>query len=62
MQRSSSQLFSIARGKSDIKLDKLLLLRRCWLLLPRCCCRRPMTTLDIRKKIIFPQCPHWIGP
>jgi hypothetical protein len=29
MQRSSSQLFSIAGGKSDIKLHKLLLLRCC---------------------------------
>jgi hypothetical protein len=35
MQRSISQLFSIAVGKSDIKPHKLLLLRCCWLLLPQ---------------------------
>jgi hypothetical protein len=36
MQRSSSQLYSIAGGKGDIKPHKLLLLRCCWLLLLGC--------------------------
>jgi hypothetical protein len=53
MQRSSSHLFFIAGGKSDIKLHKLLPLRCCWLLLPGCWCGDPMTTLDIRQKYIF---------
>jgi hypothetical protein len=43
MHRSSSQLFSIADGKSDIKLHKLLLLRCCWLLLPGCWCGQGAT-------------------
>ena len=50
----STQLFSMAGGKSDIKLHKLLLLRCCWLLLPGCWCGHPITTLDIRQKHIFP--------
>ena len=57
----STQLFSMAGGKSDIKLHKLLMLRSCWLLLPGCWCGHPITTLDIRQKHIFSQCAHWIG-
>jgi hypothetical protein len=44
---------SIAGGKGDIKLHKLLLKSYCWLLLLGYWCEHPMTSLDIRQKLIF---------